>query len=398
MRKRETMFLFFSLKGLQYLLRGGIILVMKNSNYQGSIESLLEKLCSIPAPSKKEENRALFCKDFLDKVGAKGVYIDSENDVIYPVKVDSETTLFIAHLDTVFSFTEPPVFVKDDEYLYCPGVGDDTSGVAILLTVAKEIAERKLEPKKGVIIALTTGEEGLGNLKGIKEIMRSYAGKIKRVYAFDGHYDEVVNKCVGSRRYEISVTTEGGHSFLDFGNRSAISVLASLIGKIESIPLPKKEGTKTTFNVGVIEGGTSVNTIAESAKMLYEYRSDDEECLAYMERKFREIMLKETAKQYCGLDVKVIGERPCSGAVDESVLAEMTKKAVEISKRHSSLNCIVKSGSTDCNIPMALGVPAVCVGSYYGEGQHTLGEKILRSSVNIGYEIARELILDEFEE
>ena len=360
--------------------------------------ALIETLCRIPAPSHLEDERAKFIQQWLEKQGAKGVYIDDAKNVIYPVGCDGkkDIVLFCAHTDTVFPDTTEMPFSRDDEYLYSPGVGDDTTCLAVLLMVAKYVAQNKLKAPCGVLFVANSCEEGLGNLKGIKQIMHDYAGRISRAYTFDGQYDALVVKCVGSHRYELTLTTEGGHSFRDFGNRNAIVAAAKLIALLNECDIPQKGKGKTTFNFGLIDGGTSVNTIAQKATFCYEYRSDEKEDLDKMQKFFLECV--ETARKagWADISIRTLGERPCGGDVDVQALQEMIKNAVQISQKHSKIECKQTSGSTDCNIPMSLGVPAVCVGSYLGHGEHTREEKVLISSIPVGLKIAFELVLGYF--
>lgn len=361
--------------------------------------SLIETLCKIPAPSWHEEKRAEFCKNWLESCGAKGVYIDEALNVLYPVGCDNKNdiVLFMAHTDTVFPDTEPMPFSSDGEYFYSPGVGDDTACLACLLMVAKYVAANKFTAPCGILFAANSGEEGLGNLKGTREIMKNYEGRIKEVYTFDSQYTALVNKCVGSERYELTFKTEGGHSFNEFGNRNAIHAMSEFVTRMYSCEVPNIPDTKTTYNVGVVEGGTSVNTIAENAKCLYEFRSDSSDCLNIM-RKFFETEVEKLRKEgFAEIDVKTVGIRPCGKGVDENKLREMTEKVKAISEKHSGLPCRIDSGSTDCNIPMSMGIPAVCVGSYIGAKWHTRDEKIMISSIPIGLKIAAELILGYFE-
>lgn len=361
---------------------------------------LIEALCNIPAPSGQEGARAAFCKDWLTAKGAKGVYMDEALNTLYPVHCDGrdDIVLFLAHTDTVFPDTTPMPFHRNEEFLYAPGVGDDTTCLAQLLTVAGYVAQSQSIPDCGILFAANAGEEGLGNLKGIRQIMKDYAGRIRAVYSFDWQYTAFVNKCVGSHRYEIDLATEGGHSFGAFGNRNAIAAAADLVCALYRCPLPVHGESRTTYNVGTIEGGTSVNTIAQNAKLLYEYRSDSAECLEEMRQFFEATVADARARGTAEITVTPVGDRPCGGRVDEALLARMSKDVIRISQKHSGLPCTAQSGSTDCNIPMSLGVPAVCVGTYLGSGQHTREEKVLLSSIPVGSRIVAELVLSHFRE
>ena len=359
---------------------------------------LIEAIAVIPAPSGQEERRAEFCRRWLEEQGAEEVYVDGALNVVCPIGVEDakDLILFSAHTDVVFPDTDPLPFFRDGADLCAPGVGDDTACLAVLLMIAKYVIQNKLRSPYGILFVANSCEEGLGNLKGIREIMKRYGDRIRRAYTFDGQYTAVVNRCVGSHRYRVTLETEGGHSYGDFGNRNAIFAAAELLTRLSRCEIPQNGQGRTTFNVGTIEGGTSVNTIAQSASFLYEFRSDDRGDLDRMESFFREQIETAERDALARITVECVGIRPCGGEVDESVLEKMTREAVEISRRHSGLECCQASGSTDCNIPMSMGIPAICVGSYLGEGQHTREERVHADSIAVGLKIAAEIILGYF--
>ena len=368
------------------------------SSFDETLE-LLEELCKIPAPSGHEKARAEFCKKWLEDNGARGVDIDSALNVVYPVGCDGsdDIVVFMAHTDTVFPDKEYPMPYRcDGEYIYSPGVADDTVCVVMMLMVARYIAQKNLKPARGILFVANSCEEGLGNLKGVKQIMQDYAGRISEVYTFDERYDQLVNVCVGSHRYRVTFETEGGHSFTAFGNESAIEAMSEFICRLYRKEVPVIDGSKTTYNVGMVEGGTSVNTIAQSASMMYEYRSDSRECLAEMQAFFEGETEKIRAEGKAKITVETVGVRPCSGSVDENKLNEMTERVKTICEKHSGMDCGIKSASTDCNIPMSMGIPAVCAGVYLGGGTHTREEYLEIASVPIGLKVAAELILEYF--
>lgn len=362
------------------------------------LHELLGKLVSIPAPSHNEGARAEFCKRWLTECGAEGVYIDEALNCIYPINCEgnNDITVFMAHTDTVFPDTTPFEMKDDGERFLAPGVGDDTASLAIMLIVTKRIIKEGFKAKHGVLIVANSCEEGLGNLKGSKRIMEDFGGRVKEFYTFDGRYTSVINRCVGSHRYEVECFTKGGHSFGAFGNPNAIAKLSELITKLYSIEVPKKENTKTTYNVGKIEGGTSVNTIAQYARMLYEYRSDNAECLGIMENKFKELIDLANSVGDAEFKVNIVGIRPCGGEIDTAHHEKMVERVIEICERNTGLPCHRTSGSTDCNSAMAVGTPAVCVGIYNGGGTHTREEYVNKASLPIGLKICSELMLDHF--
>ena len=355
------------------------------------LEDLIEALCAIPAPSHHEEARADFCKRWFENNGMSAE-IDSALNVICPVGDDGKCDLvvFTAHTDTVFPDLTPLPFKKDDECIYSPSAGDDTACLAIMMLCARYIVNNRLKPRMGIIFVANSCEEGLGNLKGIREIMSRYGARVREMYSFDSKYSALVNRCVGSHRYEISVHTRGGHSFSNFGNDNAIHIASMLISELYKATVPHEDNSITTYNVGIIEGGTSINTIAQSCSFKYEYRSDNVKCLSLMRDYFFGV-ISDFSKKYT-IDVNLLGERPCMDNVDIKKLDKMTEYCKDLQEKHSGVKCSVCSGSTDCNIPMSMGIPALAVGVFDGDGEHTREEYIVRSSLPKGMAIALELI------
>ncbi len=352
-------------------------------------------LCHIPAPSWHEDERAKYCLDWFWANGIDGAYIDEALNVIVPYQIENrdKITAFVAHTDTVFPDTEPMPYRDDGERIYCPGAGDDTASVCVLMLTAKYFFENKIDTH-GVLFVCNSGEEGLGNLKGTRAIFSKFGDKITKFISFDSFdLNSASDRCVGSHRYEVEVLTEGGHSWVKFGNKNAIAELSKIINAIYSVNLPKKEGKRVSYNVGEISGGTSVNTIAQSAKMFCEYRSDDEELLNFMKTEFERIF-REARSDGVEINVKKIGDRPCAAKIDEEKMAELKRKiettVTEITKKPISY----RSSSTDCNIPLSLGIPALTVGVLSGAGMHTREEYVIKSSLPVGLEIGIKLALE----
>ena len=358
--------------------------------------NLLLELAQIPAPSNHEEKRAAFCKQWLEDQGAEGVYIDDALNVIYPIGCteSNDLVVFMAHSDVVFPDTDPLPLKVEGDRIWCPGVGDDTANVVAILTAAKYIARHKLKPQKGgMLLVINSGEEGLGNLKGCRAIMAKFGSRIREFVTIDGHESTCVNRAVGSRRYRIEVRTEGGHSYAAFGRPNAIAILSSVINRLYTIEVPTLG--KTTYNVGTISGGTSVNTIAQQAEMLYEFRSDEREALEIMQGHLDGILASCRAQ---GIDVSVelVGDRPCSNGVDEIRMADMIRRADAAAQRRCGHGLALRSGSTDCNIPLSMGIPSLGVSCYRGGGCHTREEYVEVSSLHPGLEFAFDLILYHF--
>lgn len=240
------------------------------------IEELLIKLVQIPAPTGREQKRAEYITDWLKELGYHP-FTDAAGNVIVEMKVqEGGYTVLMAHMDTVFEDVDISV-VKNANILSAPGIGDDTCNAAFLMAVMKTLIGQKCRPLKNLLFVFDTGEEGLGNCRGTRQLMQDYKDKVDEVISFDLGSDAVCVKAVGSKRYRVTVTAPGGHSFHAFGQKGAIETAAEIIHEIYRIK--PCEGTQTTYNVGMIEGGTSVNTIAQKCTFLAEVRSDDAQAL-----------------------------------------------------------------------------------------------------------------------
>ncbi|MBR5586853.1 MAG: M20/M25/M40 family metallo-hydrolase [Clostridia bacterium] len=371
-------------------------LINKIEGYYDGLLKLHKELCLIPAPSHFEDERAAYVLKFLKELGIDNAYIDKAKNVIWTLgKPSDKMVVFMAHTDTVFPMETPLNYVDDGEKIHCPGAGDDTGSLAGMLTCVKFMVEHNIVPERTLMFVANSCEEGLGNLKGTRQLFEDFGDKIEYLYTFDSAPTGVTNKSVGSHRYEVTAITEGGHSFGAFGNRNAINVLAWIINEIYKIEVPVNGDSRTTYNVGIINGGTSVNTIAQNASMLCEYRSDDVECLAIMEQKYKEIF--EAAKSKCQeLKIELVGNRPCmSNELDMDKLQEITDRAKAIQAKHFGVDVKEKSGSTDCNIPHSLAIPAVALSNYRGGGAHTREEWVEKESFKAGMRVGLELMLVE---
>ena len=351
------------------------------------LKQLVRDLAPVPAPSRAEERRAAWIKSRLEREGAEGVFIDEAKNVIWPYCVtdDNELTVFMAHTDVVFPDKEPLPFREDGQRFYCPGVADDTEGVAVLLLSARYFIRNKRKPKTGILFIANSCEEGLGNSFGAATVLAHYRERIRAFVSVDGDLYSVVNRAVGSHRYRIRAKTAGGHSWGAFGNPNAIVELTALLQDLYAVPLPVKAHTKTTRNVGTIAGGTSVNSIAEQAECLFEYRSDDVECLSYMEKRFRETVDRHQAACRAEFCVELVGSRPCGRAGEQEGQRMLERTAEEALKEAAGRAPQYYSGSTDANIPLSFGIPAVTIGSCTSHGAHTREEYLELSSLEPGF-------------
>lgn len=353
----------------------------------------IKELAVIPAPSNDEGERAQFCKNWLINKGIKSAYIDEAQNVIVPMNIENnnEITVIEAHTDIVFERNIPLKYVDDGTFIHCPGISDDTVSAVVLMKTIEYYYNNNFD--KPVLFVLNSGEEGLGNLRGTRQIFKDFEGRIKQFVTYDSTLAKINTRCVGSHRYLVTVKTEGGHSYTAFGNENAINQLAKIVTDIYKIQVPQKENAKTSYNVGTIQGGTSVNTIAQQAEMLCEYRSDNVECLDYMKNQFNNIF--ENAKNNgVDLTVELVGERPCM-AKDIDIkkidcLYETSKNIIESVCKDEKV--FSAPGSTDCNIPLSLKVPAVCIGVCNGFKSHTYEEYVEKSSIPLGFEISIKLV------
>lgn len=383
------------------------------THHEETIE-LLKELAAIPAPSCKEEKRAVFIKNWLIQQGTAGVTIDDAGNVVYlysgqvngdPVseilqneekeKPDGQLTVIMAHMDVVFPDTEPFHVKEQDGKLFAPGVGDDTANLVNLMMTVKFLTEQQVLSDTPILFVANTGEEGLGNLKGSREIWRVYGSRIKQWISLDLYLNGLCSSAVGSQRYQVTVKTRGGHSYEDFGEENAIAQMAEMISDLYQQKVPTE--TKTTYNVGMIEGGTSVNTIAQSATMAYEFRSESADCLKRMEESFEAVIAKH---QRSGKDiaVKTLGIRPGKGDIDEEKQEALVQRCLSVMKKHYDGDIIVEAASTDSNIPLSNGVPAVTIGTVMGGQLHTREEWIETESMKEGQALAIEMALTCLEE
>ena len=300
----------------------------------------------------------------------------------------------MAHTDTVFP-DETPIPVKiEDGMIKAPGVGDDTTNVCAILMTLKYLAGAPVMPEQDTVFVLNACEEGLGNLKGCRAVVKRYEGRLGQLVSFDCGYDSGTVWAVGSRRYAITIRTAGGHSYGDFGAANAIAAAADMIHDFYRIDAKAMPG-KTTYNVGVIEGGTSVNTIAQNVRFLYEYRSDRMEGLAMMEQQMQRVLAAYEQRADAEVQVEQIGDRPSMGHVDEEAMAALQFKAEQIILKNTGIAPEFGSGSTDCNIPLSMGIPAICFGTYLGGGQHTREEYVRIDSLASGLACAMDMIMTD---
>ena len=337
-------------------------------------------ICEIPAPPFKEERRAAEMKKRFEALGLRNVRIDSIGNVIAerPGTGGGPVVIFAAHLDTVFP-EETDVRVKREGTLMRgPGIGDDCRGLAVLLSVAKAMAAGNVRTLGTIYFVANVGEEGPGNLRGVKHLFARPPAKIDYFISVDGTGLGLTSRAVGSNRYKVSYKGPGGHSYGAFGMPSPIHALGRAIAKISAIQVPKTP--KTTFNVGIVEGGTSVNTISPLGSMDVDLRSESPEELAKVDALFRravdEALAEENARWpqsrvKVTVEIQSMGIRPAAAPDDSQRIIQVAKAAA----RALGFEAPGSASSTDANWPMSLGIQAITLdGGGEGQGAHSITE------------------------
>lgn len=327
-------------------------------------------ICEIPAPTFDESRRTEYVRRRMQEIGLDDVSVDAVGNVIGRVRGRSQgpNTLLAAHMDTVFPMDTPVRVQVDGEILRAPGIGDNSTSVAAMLYVAKLLRDQAVTLEGDAIFVATVGEEGLGNLRGIRTCLAALGDQVDYVLAIDGSIGSLVRQGVGSRRYRLVITGEGGHSWGAFGSPSAIHSLGRIIAQISEIRVPANP--KTTFNVGTISGGTSVNTIAARAEAVIDMRSLDPAELRRLEDRIKRIALDIARQTGVGAEFELLGDRPTGSIPEDHPLCNAVRGV------HQQLGIQTRSypSSTDGNVPLSLGIPAVTVGVTLGGNGHRTDE------------------------
>ena len=345
--------------------------------------SLTRQIAEIPAPTNDEALRSRYFENRAKELGLS-VTSDELGDVVAMIPgqlspgAGVKTLLIAAHLDTVFGKDVPLGVTASQGRLAGPGIGDNSLAVATVLSLPRLFETAGLKPAVDILITGNVGEEGLGNLRGIREVMKSHP-EVGAVVALEGHnLGRVTHVAVGSRRYRVKATGPGGHSWGDFGQPNAIHALAKFIAELDAISLPRMP--KTTLNVGTIEGGVSVNTISPSASCLLDLRSTDEHALQRLSERVTRLAAKHSRSDGVMLHLDTIGERPAGVVPVDSPIVKVATATLSA----LGVDATLDASSTDANVPIAAGMPAVCVGLTSGGNVHRVDEYIDTASVPLG--------------
>jgi acetylornithine deacetylase/succinyl-diaminopimelate desuccinylase-like protein len=336
-----------------------------------AVAELARRVCEIPAPTFEEAERAAFVRERFAALG-----LDARGDEAGNVTARragrrrGAALLLAAHTDTVFPRGTALAVRERAGRLYGPGIGDNSLAVAALLALPPLLDEAGLCTRADLLLCANTGEEGLGDLRGIKRAVADHREELGTVLAVEGHnLGRVTHQAVGSRRLRITVEGPGGHSWGAFGNPSAIHLLGEIIAAVARLPVPREP--KTTYNVGLVEGGVSVNTIAPRASLTLDLRSIDRDALEALVGEVERIV-RETAGGDIRVRSETIGDRPAGMLPPDAPLVRTTLAAL----RELGVEAVLDASSTDANVPLALGIPAVCIGLTLGGHAHRADEFI----------------------
>lgn len=332
-----------------------------------------KRITEIPAPPYKEKVRAEYFLKRMQELGFKDASIDTEGNVVALRKGSGggrPKLVVSAHLDTVFPEGTDVTVKEKDGVILAPGIGDDSRGLAALLSLIKSINANQIATVGDIMFVGTVGEEELGNLRGVKALFRDHTD-IDGFISIDGlGITRVVNQGTGSHRYEMIFRGPGGHSFQEFGLPSAIHAMGRAVAKIADLQPPSDP--KTTFTVGTVSGGTSVNAIASEARMAVDMRSNSTDELLKLEATLLDLVKQAVAEENArwksdklSVEIKLIGDRPAGIVELDSPIVQATRRAVTTIT--GAPRVTFAGSSTDSNLAMSMGIPAVTIGGG-GEG------------------------------
>lgn len=361
-------------------------------SYVEPIIELTTRLTQISAPSNDEFERGKALKAEFESRGYDQVHMDDLANVTarIPGKNRSKSLLIAAHIDTVFPHGTDLTVRREESTLHAPGVGDNTVAVATVTMLKKAFEELGEVPAIDIVITGNVGEEGLGDLRGMKAVVTATEDIVGAIAVEGQALGSVTYEAVGSRRYRVTVTGKGGHSWGQAGTPSAIHHLARMISRMDDIPL--LSSPKTSFNAGVLTGGISVNTIAPEAVAILDMRSTSGEALNALVAQV-DAVLEMPRPEGINVQVETVGDRPAGSQPEDlplKLIADEVLTELGMDIRH-------EPGSTDANVPIARGIPAICIGVTTGNFAHREDEFINLDPIATGFGHVMTVILKSAE-
>lgn len=335
----------------------------------------------IPAPTFAEGQRAAFVRGRFESLGLQQIYVDDLHNVygcIQGLDPNRPAVLLSAHTDTVFDATTDLTIRRENDLIYGPGLGDNSIGVAGVIGLAEMLRERHLTPARDLWLVANTREEGLGDLGGMKAVIERLRGRISCVINVEGMaFGHVYHAGIAVRRLHITASAEGGHSWLNFGRASAVHGIIQLGARLLTLQPPA--APRTTFNIGLIDGGTSINTIASNASLWLDLRSEESQALAALEQQAHAHIQAVNAPEL-RFNAEVVGDRPAGSIPTGHPLVQIALGSLDGLGVKGSL----ETGSTDANVPLSQGIPAITLGITRGGNAHRLDEFIETGPVGQG--------------
>jgi len=360
------------------------------------VQRLLDLACDIqqiPAPTFQEAARAAFVRERMLAEGLAGVEVDDLGNVFGRrpgADASAAPVLVTAHTDTVFPAGTPLDLVRSADRIAGPGIGDNSLGVAGLFGLLWALQGQALPGD--VLLAANVGEEGLGDLRGMRRVVDRLGARVRCAIVLEGMaLGHIYHAALGVRRYRITARTEGGHSWLHYGRPSAIHALVRLGARITDLPIPT--APRTTFNIGTIEGGTSINTIAREASFDLDLRSEAPGTLAGLAARVENLAAEFNAPD-TAIELKIVGDRPVGAIPRTHPLVQLAARALA----EAGVNdCTFEIGSTDANIPLSRGLPCVCLGLARGAHSHRPDEYIETRDIERGLDSVLRVVKGAFE-
>jgi len=356
---------------------------MTNMTITNRLVDLAIEIQQISAPTFTEGPRGEFVHGLFIKENLKDVSMDSLGNVYGRLEgrqKKAKPLIVSAHLDTVFPASINLQVKKETGKIVAPGIGDNSLGVAALFGILWGLRERKIQLKHDIWFVANVGEEGLGDLCGMRGVIERFGAGVIGYLVLEGlALGYVYHRAIGVQRYRVTVKTAGGHSWSDYGQPSAVHELAELITQLTAIRLPREP--RTTMNVGTFGGGTGINVLASEAKCDLDLRSESPAMLEKLVRQVESVIIN-ASREGVKVNAEVIGQRPAGEISGEHKLVRLALECTRAQGITPSLTC----GSTDANIPLSKNIPALVMGVTTGSGAHTTNEYIDLKPIEKGME------------